>query len=41
MEIIFGSIFMVGMAYFAYMSAHIVEEQKKGKSIPLPWEKKK
>jgi len=24
---------------FAYMSAHVSEEQRKGKHIPLPWEK--
>jgi len=24
---------------FAYMSSHVAEEQRKGKHIPLPWEK--
>tara|TARA_B110000444_G_scaffold202021_1_gene194163 strand:+ start:5955 stop:6077 length:123 start_codon:yes stop_codon:yes gene_type:complete len=26
-------------AFILYMSSHIVEEQKRGKHIPLPWEK--
>ncbi len=26
-------------AVFAYGSAHVLEEQKQGKDIPLPWEK--
>jgi len=26
-------------AVFAYGSAHVAEEQKQGKVIPLPWEK--
>ena len=26
-------------AVFAYGSAHVAEEQKQGKYIPLPWEK--
>ena len=30
-------VFLAGM--FAYMSAHVSEEQRKGKQIPLPWEK--
>lgn len=39
MSNIVGILFMIGMAYFAYMSSHLVSEQKKGKRIPLPWEK--
>ena len=39
MEIIFQALFIIGMAYFAYMSCHVVEEKKRGKYIPLPWEK--
>jgi hypothetical protein len=27
------------MAFFAYMSSHLVSEKKAGKTIPLPWEK--
>ena len=27
--------------WFVYMSSHIVEEQKQGRHIDLPWEKKK
>jgi len=28
------------MAFFAYMSSHLVSEKKAGHTIPLPWEKK-
>lgn len=38
LDIIGTIIFFIIMAYFAYMSAHIVSEQKKGKQIDLPWE---
>ena len=41
METLFGIIFLLFMALFAYMSGHIVEEEKRGKIIPLPWEKDK
>jgi len=27
------------MAFFAYMSCHIVSEKKARKTLPLPWEK--
>jgi len=27
-------------ALIAYLSVHIVEEEKQGKTIPLPWERK-
>ena len=40
-EYIFGGFFLVIMGIFCYVSAHMVEEKKQGKSIPLPWEKKK
>lgn len=33
-----GSLLMLIMAWFCYMSFHVTEEQKKGKYIPLPWE---
>ena len=33
-----GSLLILIMAWFCYMSFHVVEEQKKGKYIPLPWE---
>ena len=26
-------------AFILYMSSHIIEEQKRGKQSPLPWEK--
>lgn len=29
---------MIGMGWFVYMGAHIQEEQRQGKYIPLPWE---
>lgn len=38
LEYIGGIIFFIVLAWFAYMSAHIVSEQKKGKQIDLPWE---
>ncbi len=40
LEILIGVLVIVVMAAFAYMSAHIVEEKKKGKQIPMFWEKK-
>jgi len=39
MNDIVGILLLVGMAYVAFMSSHLVSEQKKGKRIPLPWEK--
>jgi len=39
MKCIVGILVLIGMAYFAFMSSHLVSEQKKGKRIPLPWEK--
>ena len=38
LEHIFGAFFLTIMGLFCYMSAHIVEEEKQGKRIPLPWE---
>jgi hypothetical protein len=40
MELIIGIVICVAGAWFCYMSAHINDEEKKGKYIPLPWEKK-
>ncbi len=40
-EIVLGIIVLSVMAFFMYMGAHIIDEEKKGKHIPLPWEKKK
>ena len=37
---IFSTLAIIFLAWFAYMSSHLVEEKKQGKSIPLPWEKK-
>jgi len=39
MEILVGILVLSVAGFFAYMSGHLVEESKKGKSIPLPWEK--
>jgi len=35
-----GLVVVLCGAWFAYMSSHIIEEEKQGKRIPLPWEKK-
>lgn len=40
LEIFIGVLVLVVMAVFVYMSAHIVEEKKKGKQLPMFWEKK-
>lgn len=40
MELVIGIILCVAGAWFCYMSAHINNEEKLGKYIPLPWEKK-
>lgn len=37
-ETLFVISLLVAMAFFAYMSSHMVEEKKRGKRIPLPWE---
>lgn len=39
MNTLFGILITIGAMVFAYMSAHVSEEQRKGKHIPLPWEK--
>ena len=33
-----GIVLCIVGAWFCYMSSHIVEEEKRGKKIPLPWE---
>ena len=38
-ETIFSIFVLIVMGFFAYMSDHLVEEKKRGKTIPLPWEK--
>ena len=40
MNTVFTIIITLGAMVFAYMSSHVAEEQRKGKQIPLPWEKK-
>ena len=40
-EIIFIAVLIIGSAFLAYMSNHLVSEKKAGHSLPLPWEKKK
>ena len=40
MNTVFTIIITIGAMVFAYMSSHVAEEQRKGKQIPLPWEKK-
>ena len=37
---IFITLLLIASGIFAYMSVHITEEQRKGKRIPLFWEKK-
>jgi|TARA_B100000459_G_scaffold144277_1_gene106785 hypothetical protein len=38
---IFAGFILVIAGFFCYMSAHCAEEQRKGKCIRLPWEKKR
>ena len=38
-EPLLGFIILIGMGFFAYMSAHLVSERKAGKQIPMFWEK--
>ena len=40
MEYIIGIIFCTFGAFFAYMTSHVLEEERQGKQIPLPWEKR-
>jgi hypothetical protein len=37
---IIGFLLCIVGALFVYISSHMVEEKKRGKYIPLPWEKK-
>tara|TARA_Y100001937_G_scaffold101293_1_gene138916 strand:- start:480 stop:602 length:123 start_codon:yes stop_codon:yes gene_type:complete len=39
MEILVGILIVSVAGFFAFMSAHLVEEKKQGKRLPLPWEK--
>jgi hypothetical protein len=39
MNTLFGILITIGAGLFAYMSAHVSEEQRQGRQIPLPWEK--
>lgn len=39
MEYIIGTLLICFGAFFAYMSSHMISEQKLGKQIPLPWER--
>jgi cbb3-type cytochrome oxidase subunit 3 len=39
MNTIFIIIIFIASIVFAYMSSHIMEEERKGKNIRLPWEK--
>ncbi len=39
-EKIIGILLLIFIGWAVYMSSHIVSEQKAGKKIPLPWEKK-
>ena len=41
METFFGILLCIFLAFVVFMSTHVVNEQKKGKCIPLPWEKNK
>lgn len=38
MNELFGVLLIIGMGWFVYMGAHVQEEQRQGKYIPLPWE---
>tara|TARA_B100000927_G_scaffold268973_1_gene244098 strand:+ start:390 stop:584 length:195 start_codon:yes stop_codon:yes gene_type:complete len=39
MNTLFGILLLILMAWFAYVSSHMVSEKKAGKHIPLLWEK--
>ena len=41
MEILFGIIFCLVAGLFAFMTSHIIQEEREGRIIPLPWERKK
>ena len=38
MDFFIGTLLVLGSGLFAYMSGHMVEEQKRGKRIPFFWE---
>lgn len=40
LENIFMFLILFAMAFFAFMSSHLVSEKKAGHTIPLPWERK-
>ena len=39
MNTLFSILITIGAGIFAYMSAHVSEEQRQGRKILLPWEK--
>ena len=39
MEYLITILVFIIIVFLGYMSAHLVEEQKQGRKIPLPWEK--
>ena len=41
MDNLFIAIFSIFAIVIIYMQTHIIQEQKQGKSIRLPWEKKR
>jgi len=41
LQFLIGIIFTLFAFWFAYMSFHVNEEQRRGKYIRLPWENKK
>jgi len=41
MEILFGIIFCLVAGLFAFMTSHIIQEEREGRIIPLPWEREK
>jgi len=41
MEYIIGTIFVIIAGLFAYVSTHVIEEERQGRFLPLLWERKK
>jgi len=39
LETLFVILLMVFMTFITFMAVHMTEERKRGKTIPLPWEK--
>lgn len=39
-EFIGMALLLLGSAFFAYMSSHMVSEKKAGKELPLPWDRR-